>query len=143
MTLYFDGPTNDSDTFTISVPNVDTQEIWRLLLSGEYPHKLEPKDPDAVEPWKAIDLTLVETNDRYTTFKPALNANYIAIKDNFYNGIYNIKIGADIDQIGERYIYEGTVKLITAASEDATRNIKKYESDDESNSGYVFYSEKL
>ena len=143
MTLYFIGPHPNENPFTISVPNIELGTIWRLLLSGEYPHKLEPKTPGAVEPWKALDLTVVETNDRYTTFAVSFNANYITIRDNFYNGMYNIKIGTDIDQIGERYIYEGTVKLITGASQDSTRNIKKYESDDESNSGYVYYSEKL
>lgn len=142
MTLYFDGPGTSDDLFTVSVPNVE-DVLWHLLLSSEYSKKLEPKDPDSVEPWSAIDLSVVETNDRYTTFRMSNNSFYQEIRDNFYNGIYNIKIGADIGQIEERYIYEGTAKLVTAASLDTSKNIKKYESDDETNSGYVFYSENL
>lgn len=142
MTLYFDGPGTSEDLFTISVPNVPNA-IWKLLLSSEYAKKLEPQDPDVVVPWNSLDLSVVETNDRYTTFQFSNNANYIYIKDNFFNGIYNIKIGRAIGTENEEYIYEGTAKVITEASQDATKNIKKYESDDETNSGYVFYSETL
>lgn len=141
MTLYFDGPGTGDDLFTISQPNLSGQ--YKLLLSSEYAHKLTPKDPDEVLPWSALDLTIVETNARYTTFKLSNNTYYQQIRDNFYNGVYNIKIGKAIGTPEEEYIYEGTVKLITAASQDATKNIKKYESDDETNSGYVFYSDRL
>lgn len=140
MTLYFQDSTQRR--FTVSVPNVE-DTLWHLLLSGEYPHKLEPKDVVEPAPWNQLDLSVVETNDRYTTFQVSNNIYYRTIRDNFYNGIYNIKIGKEIGQTGEEYIYEGTVKLITQASQDASRNIKKYESDDESNSGYVFYSQNL
>jgi len=142
MTLYFDGPGTPQDYFTISVPNLPTA-VYTLLLSSEYTKKLEPKAPDAIEPWNAIDCSVVDTNDRYTTFEMALNANYEEIKDTFRNGIYNIKIGVNMGTVNQEYIYEGTAKVITAASQDAAKNIKKYESDNETNSGYVFYSDTL
>ena len=142
MTLYFQDSGANGARFTVSVPNIGGG-FWTLLLSSQYSKHLEPGSPTDNDPWNRIDLQIVETNDRYTTFQPANNVYYHQIRENFYNGVYNIKIGTDLATENPVYIYEGTAKLLTGASEDATKNIKKYESDDETNSGYVFYSDRL
>ena len=145
MTLYFtDRPGYATNEFTASIPNADTAPIgiWTLSLRSELTHVSPVLQ---AESQLGMDLTIVplETNDRYTTFQFTNNYTWTQMTEYLKNGIYYYRIGIKKDDLSFEEYITGVAKVITQASLDPDKEIIKYNSNNEDNSGFVYYSDTL
>lgn len=148
MTLYFTttSPGIPPAPFTVSIANADqvlpAGKLWTLSLRSEL-SKVNPATQGEEQFGHDLTLNPIETNDRYTTFRITNNAQWASMRDNFKDGIYVYQIG----WIDELYAFTpymtGVAKVITKAGQDPTKDVVSYQSNNEDNSGFVYYSDTL
>lgn len=85
---------NLTQRISINTPNLT--ENYLMIITSQY-----SKQQEAV-----LGLTIIETNDRYTTFSGTFPTGF---GDAHKSGIYNYRIIAPLNQI----VVEGLVKIIT------------------------------
>lgn len=148
MTLYFTTiPGLQTNSFTVSIPNADQQLlpncVWNLSLRSELTH-VSPVFQSESQIGMVIDIVVGETNDRYTTFEISNNAQWLQMRDYLKDGIYIYQIIQVNGLTNEIHPWQsGVAKVITQAGLEPTKDIVKYTSDNEDNSGFVYYSDTL
>lgn len=144
MTLYFTSALpSETNRFTVSIPNAPTDlGIWTLSLRSELTHVSPVLQ---AESQLGMDLSIVplETNDRYTTFKFTNNYTWAQMRQYLKNGIYYYRVGIKEDDLNFVEYIKGVAKVITQASLEPSKEIIKYNSNNEDNSGFVYYSDTL
>lgn len=145
MTLYFTtAPDENTNRFTVSIPNANIAPygIWTLSLRSQLTH-VSPVLQAESQLGMDLDIVPFETNDRYTTFRFSNNFAWFDMKNYLKNGIYYYRIGIKEDDLNFIEYITGVAKVITQASLDPAKEIVKYNSNNEDNSGFVFYSDTL
>lgn len=145
MTLYFNTLSPFEAKFTVNIANASTYTgIWTMSLRSELTHT-SPVLQSESQVGMDLSIDVVSSNERSTTFQFSNNYAWADMKNNFKDGIYVYQIGLKTE--GEEIIFtpviSGVAKVITGAGENPNRNIVSYQSNNEDNSGFVYYSENL
>jgi len=120
MTLkFYTGITSYSITFDIE--NASASGQWKLDLSSQLSNTL----------WKSYDLTLQETNRRYTEFTFTVD-NATTLEH--INGIYNYEV---YNTNAPTVIYSGLMKVVSG--EGGTTGTTAYVSNNEDREAVVYY----
>lgn len=144
MTLYFTTvPGEATNEFTVSIPNAPNDlGIWTLSLRSQLTH-ISPVEQAESQLGMDLDIVPLETNDRYTTFRFSYNYAWAEMKNYLKNGIYYYRVGIKENDLNFIEYIQGVAKVITQASLEPSKEIIKYNSNNEDNSGFVYYSNTL
>lgn len=108
-------------SITFDIPNAMTGGQWKLDLTSQLSNTL----------WKSIDLSLQETNRRYTQFTFTID-NATTLEH--INGIYNYEVyNTDAPTV----IYSGLMKVVSG--EGGTMGTTAYVSNNEDREAVVYY----
>jgi len=149
MTLYFiPDPGYSTAKFTVNISNasqvIPDGNVWAISLRSELTHT-SPVFQTESQIGLDLGLVVVSSNERSTTFEFSNIGGWHDMKNNLKNGIYIYQIGW-YETSGSRpftSVLSGVAKVITSAGQDPTKDIVSYTSNNEDNSGFVYYSETL
>jgi|14_taG_2_1085336.scaffolds.fasta_scaffold05616_3 hypothetical protein len=120
MTLKF--TTGITDYFiTFDIPNATSSGTWKLDLSSQASNTL----------WKSYDLSLQETNRRYTEFTFSID-NDTTLEH--INGIYNYIVYNTVDQTAQ---YTGLMKVVSGIG--GTTGTTAYVSNNDDREAVVYF----
>lgn len=122
MTLEFTTPSGsytDAISFSVNAPNL-IEEPYTMVLVSDYSKKQ-----------LQFDLTLEETNERYTWFKMDYTDQ---LGDLDYSGFYQYTITDTLGNVAD----QGLVKFINNEPA-AVKNQPKHQQSDDNGGGYVIY----
>lgn len=146
MTLYFNTTVPSQSLVTFNISNaaelLPAGCLWTLSLRSELTHT-SPVLQGESQVGMDMTLELVSSNERSSTFQLSYNYAWFDMRDNFKDGIYVYQVGWKDAAYDFFPLISGVAKVITKAGEDPNRNIVSYESNNEDNSGFVYYSENL
>ena len=147
MTLYFNTTQPNQSKFTVNIANatdiLPAGGLWTLSLRSQLTHTSQINDQGERQLGHDLAIEVVSSNERSTTFQISYNYAWVDMRDNFKNGIYICQIGWKTGTLDFVPYISGVAKVITKAGEDPTKDIVTYTSNNEDNSGFVYYSEKL
>lgn len=145
MAIYF--TTEANRYFTANVQNAQdilpAGALWTLSLRSKLSHVSPVYGQTESETGLDLSIDVVNSNDRYTTFRLSNNINYDAVKNALKNGVYTYQIGWKTDTLTFVPLVSGVTQVFTQASIDPAKEIIKYTSTNEDNSGFVYYSDTL
>lgn len=145
MTIYFNNTVTDSK-FTTSISNVNDliplgYDVVLSLRSMLTHNNLVLQDETEL----GLKITVVETNDRYTTFEFTNTADFQNLRDNLKNSIcvYQIGYTEQVTPTTFTAIQTGVAKVVTIADQQPTKKIVEYTSTNEDNSGFSYIPDTL